>query len=124
MLKKYLLSYIKLPWSILFLINIVCFSILAVAYKVICPDYGVCAKDVIQTFNLNNEKAYMTVVSYFGFYFFGIFFAHAYSFYSEEKGNILNAKLAKTLAFFLVVILLVFTCAIAYVYLSSGGQVV
>jgi hypothetical protein len=126
MLKKYLLTLIRVPWSFILLINVICFAILIIAQqsnKIICPDSGVCAKDIIQTLNLNEDYPFFTMVSYFGFYFFGLLFAHVYSFYSEEKGNTLNAQLAKTLACFLVAILIVFTGAIGYVYLTFGNQV-
>jgi hypothetical protein len=123
MFKKYLSSFIKLPWVIIILLNIVCFIVLFIAQTskgIICPDNGQCAKDIIQTFTLNGDYAYMTMVSYFSFYIIGLLFAHAYSFYSEEKGNELNARLAKTLACFLVAILIVFTLSIGFVYLSFG----
>jgi hypothetical protein len=126
MLKRYLLTFLRTPWSILFLINIVCFVILFVAQQskgIVCPDNGQCAKDIIQTYNINNDYPYTTMISYFAFYFIGLLFAHAYSFYSESKGNELNAKLAKTLACFLVAIIIVFTAAIGYVYLAFGNQI-
>jgi hypothetical protein len=125
MVKKYFASYLRLPWSLLFLINLICFFVLAFAQqsnKIVCPDNGQCAKDIIQTYNLKGQYAYMTMVSYFLFYIGGLFFAHAYSFYSETKGNELNGKLAKTLACFLVAIIVVFTAAIGFVYLRSGQQ--
>jgi hypothetical protein len=125
MVKKYFSSFLRLPWSLLFLINLICFFVLAFAQqsnKIVCPDNGQCAKDIIQTYNLKGQYAYMTMVSYFLFYIGGLFFAHAYSFYSETKGNELNGKLAKTLACFLVAIIVVFTAAIGFVYLRSGQQ--
>jgi hypothetical protein len=125
MVKKYFASFLRLPWSLLFLINLICFFVLAFAQqsnKIVCPDNGQCAKDIIQTYNLKGQYAYMTMVSYFLFYIGGLIFAHAYSFYSETKGNELNGKLAKTLACFLVAIIVVFTAAIGFVYLRSGQQ--
>ncbi len=126
MVKKYLLTFLQKPWSFILLINVICFAILIIAQqsnKIICPDSGVCAKDIIQTLNLNEEYPYYTMISYFGFYFFGLLFAHIYSFYSLQKGNILNLKLAQTLACFLVAILIVFTASIGYVYLTFGNQI-
>jgi hypothetical protein len=125
MVKKYFASFLKLPWSFLFLINLVCFLILGFAQqsnKIVCPENGQCAKDIIQTYNLKGQYAYMTMISYFLFYIGGLFFAHGYAFYSESKGNELNGKLAKTLACFLVAIIVVFPCSIGFVYLRSGQQ--
>lgn len=124
MIKQYLATYLKLPWSIILLINIICFSILFIAQqstKVICSDAGKCAKDIIQTYNFNEDYPITTILSYFGFYIFGIWFAHTYSFYSTLKGNTLNAQLAKTLACFLVAMLVIFTSSIGYVYLTQGN---
>lgn len=123
-IQKYFRSFVSRPWSILFLINIVCAVILFIAQstnKIVCPDNGQCAKDIIQTYNQNGNAAYQTMLSYFAFYVIGLAFAHGYSFYSDLYDNKLNSKLAQTLACFLVAIVIVFTAAIAYVYLTFGS---
>ena len=120
---KYFATYLKLPWSILSMINLVCFVILVYAQQtkqIICPDNGLCARDIIQTYDRNPEKAYLTMVSYFAFYLLGILFIHIYSFYSEQKNDKINTKLSQTMAFFLVSIMVVFTCVITFVYINSG----
>jgi uncharacterized membrane protein len=122
--QKYFRSFVSRPWSVLFLINIVCAIILYLAQqsnKIVCPDNGQCAKDIIQTYNQNGDTAYQTMISYFSFYIIGLAFAHGYSFYSDLHDNKLNSKLAQTLACFLVAIVVVFTVAIAYVYLTFGN---
>jgi hypothetical protein len=123
LLVDYLRSFFQKPWSFIFFINVVCWILLGqfqINKQTICPPDSLCGNRVITDIQSSLVfTPHITGYFYFAFYILGLFTCHGYAFYANYKKETLLARLSEIVAIFYLCVLVMFTLAMLYFFVTS-----